>query len=134
MALAVSVVALLGACGDDSDAVNPSPAESEPRDLSAEADGVVAGLCRARRQASTDTEEARATFFDTAHDALHTLARELGSVDRGAAADVPQAKQRVEADLTSADPALQPDLDALVEATVTGFAALGMTVAGCEDR
>ncbi|MGH8986422.1 MAG: hypothetical protein ACRDY6_21485 [Acidimicrobiia bacterium] len=134
MALAVSVVALLGACGDDTDAVNPSPAESEPRDLSAEADGVVAGLCRARRQATTDAQEARATFFDTTHDALHTLARELGDVDRSAAADVLQAKQRVESDFESVDATLEADLTALVDATATGYAALGTTVVGCGDR
>lgn len=129
--MAVAIV-LLGACGDDSGTTRPDAINSRDSAGSTGADGVIEGLCLARRQATTDAEAARSTFLDTAHEGLHDLARELGERDRSAAAAVLQAKQQVEADLDSGDAGLVSDLDELVDAATAGYAAMGDAVDGCQ--
>ncbi|MGH9268649.1 MAG: hypothetical protein ACRD0D_10795 [Acidimicrobiales bacterium] len=126
-AASVIVAALIGACGTG-DSGSASDTASRPR----VAGGVIEGLCRARQQAGDDPGAAKATFFDTAHQGLHELARSLEEVDRGAAADVLRAKQMVEADLETEDRDLATDLDALVAETSAGFDALGLPAPSCE--
>lgn len=50
-------------------------------------------------EAAFSPTEARALFFDRSHDALHTVARGMGDVDRAQAGDLLQAKEKVESEL-----------------------------------
>ncbi len=79
----------------------------------------VEGLCLARSQADTDPKSVRATFYDRPHEALHTLARTLESLDRGLAARLLEAKEAVEADVNAQTLAatLAADLDHLIDVT-----------------
>ena len=106
---AVGVVAawsLVLAGGDDSQA-DPSP-EAE----------VVAGVCAAL-DASADGGDARAVFYDRAHDGLHELASATTSQDRAVAGRLLRSKERVETLLDGASPAQTTTaLEELSEATV----------------
>lgn len=80
---------------------------------------VAGGLCEAARQAATDVNAARQTFFGRSHEALHLIARGLEEKDRAESARLLEAKQRVEADFTGAAPGAQvaADLGRLAEIT-----------------
>ena len=77
---------------------------------------------------SEGLDRARRSFVDRAHEPLHELAAALDTVDRGAAARLLEAKQRVEADL--ADPAragsVGHDLDALAVRVADAMVAAGV--------
>lgn len=92
------------------------------------------GVCQAAGQAASDAGAPRRTFFGKAHDGLHTIARALEDVDRRAAADLLQAKQTVEADLsgtpTAAD--LGAHLRRLAAVTQVGLDRLDIAVPPCE--
>ena len=105
--VSVATLALVTACGGNGG--DSSPWSS-----------TVAGLCTAADQAGTgDTTDARRTFFDESHDALHRLAEETSERDRAVAAALLEAKEQVEAGLEAGSPTLAADLDTLVEATRT---------------
>lgn len=136
---AVTILALasqVGACS----ANQPSEArsvkvdgESVPADR---LEAVAGGVCQAARVAATDPPAARTAFFGEAHEGLHTLARALGDVDRPKAADVLEAKQTVEADLSSGKDgtALGTDLFRLAAAVRAGLGRLEIAVAACEPK
>lgn len=78
----------------------------------------VAGLCAAADQARAgETTDARRTFLDESHDALHRLADDATERDRAAAAALLEAKEQVEAGFEAESPTLPVDLETLVEAT-----------------
>lgn len=94
-----------------------------------ESKAAVATVCKAAAAAgSGDVESARA-IFDRAHNELHSLATAAAAKDRSVAARLLEAKQRVEATLTTAPAAtLATHLEALIEptrsaATVAGWPA-----------
>lgn len=84
--------------------------------------GVCGALAAAR---AGDADDAKAMFFDGAHDGLHDLASRAAEVDRTAAAELLRAKERVEA-LMESGPAsgLRPALDELADATATAAQTL----------
>jgi hypothetical protein len=95
------------------------------------AGNIIPALCRAR---GAPVDQARATFLDEAHAPLHVLADDVASRDRGAAADLLEAKQAVESRLEeeTADPALlQRDLDALIAAASGALVAMDLEAETC---
>lgn len=118
---------LLAACSDDGD--GRTAASGEP----VIAAGVAEGLCLARQQAADDPGAARSTFFDSAHEGIHELARSLQEVDRGAAADLLRSKQALEAALESEDAGLTVKLDDLLATTTVGLEVLGLPTPACEE-
>lgn len=80
------------------------------------------GLCQSREQAG-NAEAARATFFDESHQALHELAMELEGTDRRTAAELLEAKAKVEValDRLSTSSLRQEVLAELIEVTRTGL-------------
>lgn len=86
------------------------------------------GTCDAFRLAADgSTSEAEATFQDEAHEGLHLLAERLIDIDRAVAADLLEAKQRVEADLLDdPDGDLVADLAQLIEQTRRAVERLGV--------
>ncbi len=86
------------------------------------------GLC----EAATNTDQARALFFDRAHDALHTVARALQDVDRAQAATLLVAKERVESELTAPPPTLSDDLLRLADVYRVGLGRLAITAPACD--
>jgi hypothetical protein len=130
--LASALVA--AACGSDgggnedpsvppSGALGPVTAEA-----AAEA---VRGLCDLRT--ATGREEAEATFLDRSHATLHVIAAATEVRDRDAAADLLEAKQRVEADLagTELPSDFAADVEALIESTRAALGAIGLEAPDC---
>jgi len=90
------------------------------------------GLCHALTQLPDDVPGSVRAFQNEAHDTLHTLAA-MDRLDRGMAARVLEAMQRVESDITGG-PQPQPledDLRELLSATDTALKALGRTPPPC---
>jgi hypothetical protein len=130
--LAIALVAT--ACGSDgggneepsvpgSGALGPVTAEA-----AAEA---VRGLCDL--ESATGRAEAEATFLDRSHETLHEIATATEVRDRGAAADLLEAKQRVEADLAGADlpPEFADHVGALLDATGAALDTIGLDAPAC---
>ena len=131
--VAVAVLVLLAACDGDGEAARTIDAGGEEVPGSRLEDAA-AGLCTARDQARGDVLQARTTFYDRSHDALHTIARALDRVDRTQAGLLLEAKQRVEADLmnTGTPPAtVAADLDRLAEVTRASLGDLSIGVPAC---
>lgn len=130
--LPVLVALALGAgCSDGASREETSGPSSPPdRTLTTVADG----LCRVAAEATTDTQQARVTFFAEVHVGLHTLAARLLDVDRKAAADLLRAKERAETAFAAALEAAA-ELDAaladLHAAARAGLALLDVTVGAC---
>jgi len=102
---ALTVLALAAACDGHDDGAS-------------QWSSTVAGLCTAAEQAAAgDAGDARRTFLDESHDALHRLADEVTELDRALATGLLEAKERVEAGLEAGSPSLPADLDGLVDAT-----------------
>jgi len=132
--LAVALVA--AACGSDGgESDGPSvPPSGALGPITSEAAAVaVRGLCDL--ESATDRAEAEATFLDRSHETLHVIAAATEVRDRGAAADVLEAKQRVEADLAGADlpPDFAADVVALIDATRAALDAIGLDAPACPD-
>jgi len=91
------------------------------------------GLCQAREQAR-DAESARAVFFDESHQALHELAINLQDTDRAAAAELLEAKARVEAtfDRPATSSLRKEMLDDLIEVAQAGLHSYSSEVS-CSD-
>jgi hypothetical protein len=91
----------------------------------------VRGLCAL--EPATDRVEAEATFLDRSHATLHVIAAATEVPDRGAAADLLEAKQLVEADLAGDDlpPGFAADVRALIDATDAALAAIGLDAPAC---
>ena len=94
---------------------------------------IAAGLCEAAQQAATDISAAAKTFNSKSHDGLHLIARGLQEIDRPASAALLEAKQKVEADISSkaAGPQLAADLRSLSDVTKTSLARFNVTVDAC---
>jgi hypothetical protein len=130
----LAVALVVAACGSDGGAnQDPSVAPSGALGLvTAEAAATsVRGLCDLRTE--TDRAEAEATFLDRSHETLHVIAAATEERDRNAAADLLEAKQRVEADLAGADlpPDFAADVGALIEATRAALEAIGLNAPTC---
>jgi len=112
--LAAVVLVLAGwlaiaATGDKDADVPTDGAEASPLP------GVCDALVAAR---SGNVEDARAVFFDDAHDGLHDLASRSADVDRAVTADLLRAKERIEALMDSSSASdLQSALAELANAT-----------------
>ncbi len=122
---------VLGACGgSDEERTIAAGTEQAPVTRLQEA---ATALCTARDQAKADVKQANTTFYDRSHDALHTLARALDSVDRAAAARLLEDKERVETDFrrNASGAELAASLDALARSTRSGLAALSVEVPTC---
>ena len=68
-------------------------------------------LCEAANRPAS----ARALFFDRAHNSLHTGARAVEAIDRAQAAELLQAKEKVEGEIAAAPAGLPDDLLHLAE-------------------
>lgn len=125
LAVLAGFVALAATAGDGSDD------ETSPRSATA----VHRGLCRALQAAEAgEHDEARTAFFDRSHDGLHDLAARAADIDRSLAADLLEAKQRVEASLDGDDeaPDLAGDLRSLAAVTASATARVdGADVKEC---
>ncbi len=87
---------------------------------------------RALCEAAARPDQARQLFFDRSHDALHTVARDLEAVDRAQAAELLQAKERVESGLGSPGPALPDDLSRLANVYRASLGRLAIEAPPCE--
>jgi hypothetical protein len=93
-----------------------------------------AGLCKAQAVAVSDPEMARATFYDRSHSALHTVARGLEPVDRALAAQLLEAKGRVETELEHVPPVPSAvDLAALGDVYRAGLGRLAISAPPCVE-
>lgn len=131
----VLVALVLAACGGGDAGPSPSPLPSGalgPVTPEA-ADESVLGLCEIVD--STDRAEAEATFLDRSHETLHVIAAATEVRDRAAAADLLEAKQRVEADLAGEElpPGFAADVEALVDATRAALDSIGLNAPPCSD-
>jgi hypothetical protein len=102
--------------------------------VSAEASGprlqaAVASLCEAR--AEGDPRVVERLFFDQAHAQMHVLAQALDDDHRERAAELLEAKQRVEADLAGSSAAVSSSLTELIGAAVNGLTALSIDPPNC---
>lgn len=121
--LVVTLTGLTAACSNSDGDRPPAPYES-----------LYQGLCTARARA-TEPASARAVFFDRAHQQLHELASEATPKDRAASARLLEAKEAVERDLASADPALADDLDQLLDAARAAITTANHPPPGqCEEN
>ena len=87
-----------------------------------------AALC----QAAAEPDAARRHFFDRAHEQLHTVAKALEDVDRPQAAQLLQAKERVESELQSPPATLPDDLRRLAGVYRDGLGRLAITAPPCD--
>ena len=95
---------------------------------------IAGGLCEGARQANRgEIDAARQTFFGQSHEGLHLIARALQDDDRGAAAALLEAKQKVEADFTTPPAGAQvaADLRQLAELTRSSLARYKVSVDSC---
>ena len=125
------VAAACGSNGDGSDGPSAPPSGALGPVTAEAATGAVRGLCDLRT--ATDRAEAEASFLDRSHETLHVIAAATEVRDRDAAADLLEAKQRVEADLAGADlpPDFAADVEALIEATSAALDAIGLEGPTC---
>ena len=129
LALALCLT-LLAACGSEgTPEATPSPASGDLGKTE-----LVLGLCAVQGSLEAgDVEGAEVTFEDEVHEPLHELADEAESADREAAADLLEAKQRVEAGFAASTPAseLTADVAALLAATSAAMETLGLQAPAC---
>ena len=131
LALAAAVAGT--ACPGSGAAEAPSPLPSGslgPVTPEAAADAVL-GLCEI--SGATERDAAATTFFDRSHLTLHVIAAATEVADRGASADLLEAKQVIEAEL--ADPVLPGsfgrDVRTLLAATRRALEAIGLGSPPC---
>ena len=124
----LTLAVLAGACGGNGD--------SEDRTITVAGQPVAvaplvdahAALC----EGAAAPDAARRLFFDRAHEQLHTVARALEDVDRPNAAQLLQAKERVESELPNQPPTLPEDLRRLAEVYRGGLGRLAITAPPCD--
>ena len=85
-------------------------------------------LCEAANRPAS----ARALFFDRAHDSLHTVARAVEDVDRAQAAELLQAKEKVEGEIAAAPAGLPEDLLRLAEVYRASLGRLAIEASPCD--
>jgi hypothetical protein len=121
----VAIAVLAAGCADDADDTVTVGGE---RVTVARLVDAHAGLC----EAATSPASARALFFDRSHEALHTVARGLEDVDRGQAAALLQAKEKVESELDSRPPSLPDDLRRLADVYRASLGRLAIEAPPCD--
>ena len=128
--LAALALVLAVACGGDSGAGNDRTitVAGQPVAVARLVDAH-AGLC----QAAAQPDAARRLFFDRSHEALHTVARALEDVDRAQAAELLQAKEKVESELDRPPPNLPDDLRRLAAVYRDGLGRLAITAPPCVE-
>ena len=87
-----------------------------------------AALC----EAAIRPDSARRLFFDSAHEPLHTVARAVEDVDRAQAAELLQAKERVESELAAAPVSLPDDLLRLAQVYRASLGRLAIESPPCD--
>ncbi|HEV2760006.1 MAG TPA: hypothetical protein VGV86_10615 [Acidimicrobiales bacterium] len=75
---------------------------------------------------------ARALFFDRAHDSLHTVARAVEEMDRAQAAELLEAKEKVEGEIAAAPSGLPEDLLRLAEIYRVSLGRLAIEASPCD--
>ena len=123
---AVLALAVLAACGGNASDKTVTVA-GQPVAVASLVDAHAA-LC----QGAAAPDAARRLFFDRAHEQLHTVARALEDVDRAQAAQLLQAKERVESELSNPPPSLPDDLRRLAGVYRDGLGRLAITVPPCD--
>lgn len=126
------VLALLAAaCRSDGGDAAPLPSGALGPVTPQAAHESVLGLCEIVDAA--DRAEAEATFLDRSHATLHVIAAATEVRDRAAAADLLEAKQRVEADLAGdgLPSGFGADVESLIESTRAALDAIGLDAPAC---
>jgi hypothetical protein len=100
VSVGLALVLVLAGCASSAPGTSRTVVVGADRVSAAQLASVIDGLCTTRREVPNVTA-ARTAFYDLAHENLHLLARAVEGHDRGAAARLLEAKQRVEADLIS---------------------------------
>ncbi len=123
--VAVATLLLLAACADN-----------EPKTITVGGQPVgVASLVDAHAalcEAAASPDAARRLFFDRSHEQLHTVAKALEDVDRTQAAQLLQAKERVESELSNPPVSLPDDLRQLAAVYRDGLGRLAIAAPPCE--
>jgi len=89
------------------------------------------GVCQAAEAAGDgDAAGAKTIFFDRSHQPLHELAAAAQERDRGVAARLLEAKERVESGFENDSPTLAVDLETLAVASGRAMIAAGTTDPG----
>jgi hypothetical protein len=131
MATLAAVALMVSGCGGDETAASGSRQDERLQAASQ-------GLCDAQALvAEGDVVQAARVFERETHAYLHELAARLGEVDRGAAADLLQAKQRLEHALATpeqADPVAVAELIPLLQrALIDGAEAADLPRPLCRE-
>jgi hypothetical protein len=123
--VAVATLLLLAACADD-----------EPKSITVAGQPVaVASLVDAHAalcEAVATPDAALRLFFDRSHEQLHTVAKALEDVDRAQAAQLLQAKERVESELANPPASLPDDLRRLAAVYRDGLGRLAIAAVPCD--
>ena len=118
---------LVSACGDSGSEDRTITVAGQPVAVASLVDAHAA-LC----EGAAAPDAARRLFFDRAHEPLHTVARALEDVDRAQAAQLLQAKERVESELPNQPPTLSGDLRRLAGVYRDGLGRLAITAPPCD--
>ena len=129
---AVLLLVLAAACGGSADGNPETITVAGDRVAAASLVDAHAALCQASRSADTDPRSARTTFFDRAHDALHTVARGLEEISRGDAAELLEAKEKVESGLDARPPTLAADMARLADVYRSALGRLAISAPPCD--
>ncbi len=92
-------------------------------------------LCTSRTMVDDDLDAARDVFFTRAHATLHVMASELSNTDRPLAAELLEAKNRVEQELTGVGPQTAAEaIDRLLSISKQALISLGMNSPSCPNQ
>lgn len=130
--LLVVVLSLSSGCGGSAEGTSRTITVGGDRVAVGALVGAHTALCYAAVSAATDPGGARAAFFDRSHDALHTVARALADVDRARAAELLEAKEKVESGLDARSPTLADDIARLAAVYRSGLRRLAIAAPPCE--
>jgi hypothetical protein len=125
--VAVLAFVVLAACGGGDSSDKTITVAGQPVPVASLLDAHAA-LC----EGAAAPDAARRLFFDRAHEQLHTVARALEDVDRAQAAQLLQAKERVESELPNPPPTLADDLRRLAGVYRDGLGRLAITAPPCD--
>lgn len=129
IALAVAAI-LLSRSGEVDNAPN-----AKAGSLSKELTAAFSALCTSRALVDDDLDAARDVFFSRAHATLHVMASELSNTDRSLAAELLEAKNRVEQELTGVGPqTAAAALDHLLSISKQALISLGMSSPSCPGQ
>lgn len=133
VAVVTAVVVAGAACGSGSKPAPVVVAMAGETVATAKLLTIAGGICDAARQAPTDVDAARQTFFGVSHDGIHLIARGLQVKDRDESATLLQAKQKVEADFLTPPPGttIATDLRALSAVTRSSLARFKVSADAC---